>query len=334
MRNPSFKYFLGIDLAKAKFTVCLLGLESPKPVDRGEFTNNPAGFERLKAFLAAHVQHLSKLLCVLEATGNYGRALEQYLFGQRLAYTSVNPAQIKYHARSRLSRTKTDAADARMIASYGRERAADLLLSAPLTPAQRQLQALIREMEALIDQRTATKNRRSACELPCLQEKIQEQINFLTQQINTLEATALQLVKANPDLAHKLRLLCSIKGIATRTALRVLAEIAGKQFQAARQLAAYAGLTPSEHQSGTSVRGKTRLCKTGNARLRTALYLPAQTARRHCLPLTLWADTLASRGLKPKAVIGAVMRKLAHIIFGVLKHDQPFDEDKIPIPAA
>ena len=90
-------------------------------------------------------------------------------------------------------------------------------------------------------------------------------------------------------------------------------------------MAAYAGLVPRERQSGSSVRGRTRLSKIGNARLRKALYFPAVTALR-CSPFfQTWAASLQERGKSKMSVICAVMRKLIHLVYGVLKSAQPFD---------
>ncbi len=121
-------------------------------------------------------------------------------------------------------------------------------------------------------------------------------------------------------------LLDSIPGIAATTAALLLAEVPDlKRYRNARQLAAFAGLVPRERQSGSSVRGRVRLSKIGNARLRRALYFPAITALR-CSPFFQeWAEGLRQRGKSKMSVIGAVMRKLIHIAYGVLKSGRPFD---------
>ena len=93
----------------------------------------------------------------------------------------------------------------------------------------------------------------------------------------------------------------------------------------ARQLAAYAGLTPRERASGTCVRQQARLAKTGNSRLRRALYLPAIVAMRHNPAVRAFAERLRARGKPPMVVVGAAMRKLVHLIYGVLKSGKPFD---------
>jgi len=127
-------------------------------------------------------------------------------------------------------------------------------------------------------------------------------------------------------LRRQRELLDSIPGIAETTAATLLAEITDiTQYRSARQVAAYAGLVPRERHSGSSVRGRTRLSKIGNARLRRALYFPAITALR-CSPLfQAWAAGLRDRGKCKMSVIGAAMRKLVHLAYGVLKTGKPFD---------
>lgn len=121
-------------------------------------------------------------------------------------------------------------------------------------------------------------------------------------------------------------MLDSIPGIAVTTAAVILAEVADiTQYRSARQVAAYAGLVPRERQSGSSVHGRTRLSKIGNARLRKALYFPAITALRCSEFFKAWAAGLRERGKCKMSVIGAAMRKLVHLAYGVLKTGKPFD---------
>ena len=129
-------------------------------------------------------------------------------------------------------------------------------------------------------------------------------------------------------------LLCSIPGVAKVTAAKLLGELVGKEFHSARQLAAYAGLTPQECRSGSSSYGKIVLCKIGNCFLRKALYLPAAVARRYCKALQPWITKLQSRKLHDLAIRGATMHKLLHIAFGVLANQQPFNPTLVFIPNA
>jgi transposase len=154
----------------------------------------------------------------------------------------------------------------------------------------------------------------------------------LKSEIGQLEAATFGLIEADQTLSCQSKLLCSIPGIAQLTAAKLLAELAGKEFQSARQLAAYAGLTPAEWRSGGTFYGPTHLCKIGNAFLRKALYLPAAVARRWCKPLKPWIVALQRRKLHDLAIRGAIMRKLLHIAFGILRHQQPFNPTLAFVP--
>ncbi len=130
------------------------------------------------------------------------------------------------------------------------------------------------------------------------------------------------------NLPNSSELLDSIPGIGETTAAVFLAEIVDiKQYKSARQIAAFAGLVPRERRSGTSVRGKVRLSKIGNARLRKALYFPAMTALRCSDFFKQWSSGMRARGKCKMSVIGAAMRKLIHLAYGVLKTGKPFDPD-------
>lgn len=118
-----------------------------------------------------------------------------------------------------------------------------------------------------------------------------------------------------------------------QTAAVVIAELGdAAAFGSARSAAAFAGLVPSHHVSGTSVRKRPRLSKVGNARLRRALYFPALSAMRHNAAVRVFAERLLGRGEAEMAVVGASMRKLLHICYGVLKSGRPFDPSLHPAP--
>jgi len=135
-------------------------------------------------------------------------------------------------------------------------------------------------------------------------------------------------ISNHPTLKQQSELLDSIPGVGQTTAALLLAEIVDMtQYRSARQVAAYAGLVPRERRSGSSVRGRPRLSKIGNARLRKALFFPAITALR-CSPFfKQWAEGLRERGKCKMSVIGAAMRKLIHLAYGVLKTGKPFDPE-------
>jgi transposase len=136
-----------------------------------------------------------------------------------------------------------------------------------------------------------------------------------------------KIICASEDLRIKFDNLTSIPGIAETTAIAVLAEIGDiDKFLTARQLAAYIGVTPRHKNSGTSVHSKPSIAKIGNAIMRKALYLPAMTAMRCDEAFAKFASLLKTRKKFGKQIIVAIMRKMVHAIFGVLKNNSKFNE--------
>lgn len=312
---------LGIDIAKLKFDVCLI-----KPSGHGKhkvFPNTRHGFEQLVAWLASH--QVSDLHTCLEATGSYGEPLALFLFEAGFVVSVANPAAVRAFANAGLSRTKNDKVDAELIARFclaQRPKAWQ-----PPAPALRELQALVRRLESLIEMRVAEENRLSSGGTTfTVRHSLEEHIAYLLAEIKQTETLIRQHINDHPDLKEQSDLLDSIPGIGETTAALLLAEIVNiKQYTSARQVAAYAGLVPRERRSGSSVRGRTCLSKIGNARLRKALYFPAITALRCSDFFKTWAESLRTRGKSKMSVIGAAMRKLIHLAYGVLKTGKPFD---------
>ncbi len=312
---------LGIDIAKLKFDVCLL-----KPSGRAKhkvFANTRHGFEQLVRWLDSH--QVADLHACLEATGTYGEPLALFLFEAGFVVSLVNPAGVRAFANAGLSRTKTDKVDAELIARFclAQQPAAWM----PPAPELRQLQALVRRLESLVEMRVMEENRLSSgSATEAVRHSLEEHIRYLLEEIKQTERLIRQHINDHPDLKEQSDLLDSIPGIGETTAALLLAEIVNiKQYKSARQVAAYAGLVPRERRSGSSVRGRTCLSKIGNARLRKALYFPAITALRSSDFFKTWANPLRERGKSKMTVIGAAMRKLIHLVYGVLKTGKPFD---------
>jgi transposase len=314
---------LGIDIAKLKFNVCLININGK--LKHKLFPNTAAGFEQLRDWLAK--LGLECVHACLEATGTYGEALSLFLHEAGHTVSVINPAAIKAFAQSRLSRTKTDRVDAELIARFGL--AQEPPAWTPLSPEVRELQALVRRLESLIEMRVMEENRLSSgIVVDSVRALIEEHLTYLGEQIKRTEELIRTHIKSHPTLKQQSQLLDSIPGIAETTAALLLAEITDiTHYRSARQVAAYAGLVPRERLSGSSVRGRTRLSKIGNARLRKALYFPAMTALRCSAFLKKWAEGLRERGKSKMTVICAVMRKLIHLAYGVLKTGQPFDPE-------
>jgi transposase len=318
---------LGIDIAKQSFHAALWR-DGGIVADR-QFANDETGFARLTAWLEpllAGSAHATVHAC-LEATGRYGRALHGYLYAQGHTVSVVNPQRTHNYAKSLMRRTKSDKVDAHTIALFCAQQRPRP--TPPLNPERQQLQELTRRLADLKAERQRERNRLAAgLDTETVRRDITDNLARLEERIRQLEAEAQRLAESHPTLADDVRLLRSIKGLGLTTALILVAEIPDVHaFARVSHLVAYAGLNPTQESSGSSVRRKSRLSKQGNKHIRAALYMPILVAIR-CNPLlkTL-AERLRAKGRHAMAINGAAMRKMLHLVYGVLKTRTLFDPD-------
>ena len=320
---------LGIDIAKATFQVTLL--HAGKHF-RHTFPNSPAQFEQLTAWLESHA--VTRVHACLEATGRYGEDLAEYLSAQHHTVSLVNPAQIRKYAESKLTRNKTDPLDADLIADFCQSQHPRAWT--PPAPEIRHLQELLHQYDALQAARQQEANRLQAgLRSESVQQLIHAHVQFLDQQLETLKHLIEEHIQQHPDLQQRQELLTSIPGIGNLTAAKLQAAQI-ERFVDTRALTAFAGLNPMQRTSGTSVRRKPRLSKMGDGDLRRDLYFPAIVAKRWNPIVSKFCERLAAKGKASFIVIGAAMRKLLCLAFGVLKSGKPFDPNyaqSVPIPS-
>lgn len=311
---------VGIDVAKRTLQTALL-------ID-GKFKqkscpNTPEGFIQLLSWLDKHAG--CSVHVALEATGRFHIAAACALVTAGHTVSVLNPLVAQRYAQCRLTRTKTDPTDAALLAEFcHKERPAAWQ---PPAPELRELQELVRHVQSLEEDRQAVSNQLgSGVVSTYVTNSLNERIATLTSQIEAGWRHIQHWINEHPVLKSQQKLLVSIPGIAEKTAAVILAEVQDiTRFDDVRQLVAFAGLCPKERLSGSSLRGKPQLSKVGNARLRKALYMPALVAMRWNPLLKAHAERLAQRGKHKMAIIGALMRKLLHLAFGVLKNGKPFD---------
>jgi transposase len=315
---------LGIDIAKQRIEVALL---MDGKVKNKTFKNTMEGFETLALWLRK--LGIPQVRACLEATGNYGEELAIYLHEAGHSVSIVNPARIKGFAQSELIRTKTDKMDAGIIARFCLAMKPEVWI--PPLPEVRVLRALVRRADSLIDMLTQEKNRLGTAHESVI-PLIKEHMNYLNKEIKKVRDQIADLIDQNPNLKQKKELLGSIPGIGKATIAVILAELDNlEKFNHVRELVAFVGLAPKETLSGSSIKGKPRLCKIGHARLRKALYMPALVSIQ-CNPVMMvFYNRLKERGKNGKVIVCAIMRKLVHIIFGILKSGKKFDPNHKPI---
>ena len=311
---------VGLDVSKAKLDVALY---RDGQYQLATFSNDAKGQRRLRNWLKK--RRAKGCAVCLEATGRYGEAVAQFLHEAGYAVSVVNPARIKAYGQSQLKRNKTDLEDAKVIAHFCATQ--EPALWTPPPPEVQELQALVSRLRSLTEDRTRELNRQqSAIPSQTVRQDVAEHIAFLDERIAAVKQSIDDLLDQHPDLRQQRDLLTSIPGIGDTTAAQIIASVPDvSRFDSAGQLAAYAGLTPRQHHSGSSVHRRSRLAKTGNTRFRTALYMPALAAMRHNPIIRALVERLQARGKRRMVIVGAVMRKLVHLAYGVLKNKTPFD---------
>lgn len=306
---------IGVDIAKAKFDVAawIDGKYKTKV-----FPNTPTGFEAfltwLRPFAPAHV--------CMEATGRYGEALATCLVEQGVTVSVVNPAQIHAFGKAELNRTKTDQSDAKLIARFCQLHQPPAWQ--PLPPAVRQLQALVRRLDDLMALRQMERNRQDGADAT-VQASLARVLALLDAELKQTRAAIHDHVDQHPDLCQQRDLLDTIPGLGEATIAVLLASLGDiHRFDNAKQVTAFAGLSPAQRQSG-KYQGQTRLSKTGDALLRKALYFPAVVAGQHNPVVRAFCERLKAKGKAGKVIVCAAMRKLLTLAYGVLKSGRPFD---------
>ena len=313
---------LGIDVSKDTLDLVLINEE-------GKFhkviSNDPAGLKAMDKWLVS--RHVDRVHACLEATGQYGDEVSEYLYGQGHDVSVVNPTRIKRYGESKLHRNKTDKADADLIAEFClKEKPA---LWEPLSPYLKHLRALVRRLNDLQTNYRQESNRLLSGEKDAwVINDLSVHVEYLKARIVATEEEIQNFINQTPDLKVKQDLLVSIPGIGKKSSAMLLAELGEiSGFENAPQLAAYAGLNPKGFSSGSSVHKKTRISKQGRSELRSCLYMPAVVAMTHNSVVRALKDRLRERRLPTMAIVAASMRKLLHIAYGVLKNQKPFDPE-------
>lgn len=313
-------YRFGIDIAKKSFDGALTS--DNKQYEIKQFNNTAKGHRRLVKWLRE--QGVAEAHVCMESTGRYGDALARFLHEEGYRVSMVNPMQIHAYGKSQLRRNKNDRLDAQLIADFCFTQEPPTWT--PPTRCQREIQELTRHITTLKQDRQRKRNQLKAGLISeALRRSIEKNIDFIDQEIDHLEDELQELIDQESRYQEDLALLLSIPAIGWTTATRFLAEVDVSKFAQASHLAAYAGLAPAEHSSGSSVYKKARLSKVGNRHLRSAFYMPALAAHRYNPIIADLVERLSAKGKSQMTIIGAVMRKLLHLAYGVLKTRKPFD---------
>ena len=310
---------IGIDVAKHRLAVVLVRADGKHR--HKACPNTRQGHQELLHWLQQH--GAAAVPVGVEATGGYQEAVATALHDAGFLVSVLNPQAVARYGESQLRRAKTDATDAALIADFVRTQAPPRWVPAP--PEARLLQALVRRLDALLEMRTQELNRLEVAS-PVVQASIRAVLTRLEEEIASVKRQITDHIDQHPTLRTQRDLLISIPGIGEATAAMVLGELLDiHRFTSARQAAAFTGLVPRIRQSGTSLRGRGPIARLGSSRLRKALYFPALVAMRHNVTLRTFAQRLRAAGKPTMLIVAAVMRKLIHQIYGVLRSRRHFD---------
>lgn len=328
------KQVLGIDVAQKELVVCLGRLHDDFTQElyaNKTFTNTSKGFLLLLSWIKKLTDPGIPVRYVMEATGVYHESLAYFLKDQSLSVSIVLPNKISNYARSLTIKTVTDKTASEAIVRFGLERSLDEWRKP--TPIYKRMRQLTRERDQIVLERTMTKNNLHA-ELSEAQpnktsvQRINKRIEFLNKQEKEITVELSVLIKGDEKVSETVKLLCSLPGIGQLTAATVLAETNGFDLiRNKRQLTSYAGLDVKEKQSGTSIRGKSKISKKGNKYLRKAMHMPALSAIGHDDRFkTLFIRLVSRHGIKMKAVV-AVQRKLLEMMYTLFKNNEKYDKE-------
>ncbi len=327
---------LGIDVSKDTLDLALQPDDRKRPYER-EVRNDASGVARLQAWVKERGCELSELTVVMEATGVYHERVAQTLYEAGCKVIVANPKRVRDYAAGLGLLHKTDKVDARALVRYGKEMGSELVSWSPPPEEVRILRALYDRLSAVQEDLQRELNRRDQAAVSLEPALV---INSLDSSIARLRLECERLKRAiedhfdqHPGLKAQRELLQSIPSIGPVSGDLLLCLLLAHRFGSARQAAAFCGLIPRAHQSGTSVRKPARLTKQGDAELRAKLYMAAVVATRHNSELRQIYQALLAAGKSKMSALGALMRRLLHIAYGVLKHQAPYSA-KLALPSA
>ncbi|ELK82667.1 IS110-like element ISNgo3 family transposase [Neisseria meningitidis] len=286
-----------------------------------KFKNNDDGLKQFRLWIKGN--RIRKAYIGMEATGIYYEKAADMLSSYYTVYV-INPLKIKDYGKSRFNRTKTDKADSNLIADYIK-RHQDTLIPYQI-PKNKALQKLINLKNQLQQHQKQIKNRLHSTEEDFIRNIHQDLIDTIQDKMEQVKIAISEQIKKQTDNNHY-RNLQTIPSIGKDTASVLYAQLTEKHFKTANQFVSYAGLSPAIIQSGTSVRGRGRLSRYGNRRLKSTLYMPALCAYRfNAFPKLI--KNLKKAGKPKMVIIVAIMRKLAKLAYYIVKTGQPYDAER------
>ena len=323
------KLCVGIDIAKDKFDVCFT-IDGEKYFGHTIFSNSKHGSKDLVTLAKKYKKEFKtdKIHFCMEATGIYHWELCEYLQKySALIVSVVNPYQTKSFAKSLLLRTKTDKVDSKMLAQYCYERKPKA--TPPISKKIKKLKSLVRLQASEIKKRTEEQNRLHSSTDEYIREIIRENIEFINNQIKSIEEKIMEVINNDEKLKNDFKLLLTVPCVGEKVAWIILSEYYYVEPSEIRpkSCVAHAGLSPRACDSGDRAYGKPHISRIGVSRIRSNLYMPSLIPINRENYFTSFYNNLIKRGKAPKLVITAISRKILLTAMGVLKNQKPFEKD-------
>ncbi|MHC2045557.1 IS110 family RNA-guided transposase [Klebsiella pneumoniae] len=324
-------YQLGIDVSKKTLDICLM-LEGVRcRLKTKKVKNDFKAVHIITEWLEHHNCTISDTHIIMEPTGVYHELLATGLHLAGGKVSLANPHRTREFARGMDILTKTDKVDAWMLACYGALKQPEAW--APPAEEIRHLSALLKRRDILVSDAIREKNRLEKYRATHTPEAIiisaENMLARLNDELAKIELMLKQHVESHLCLKKDYELLTSIKSVGPQLGLNMLVIIRSHDFRCAEQVAAFLGVAPVEKRSGTSVRGRSRMSKIGPPEIRAKLYLAALCGLRFNKAMKTMYERLCLIGKAKMVAIGALMRKLIHWCFGVLKSGRKFDIDYV-----
>lgn len=319
---------IGIDVSKNKLDVCWLRDPQTLKLKTRIFNNSKAAFTELVQWLQKQTgQRPEAVEVMMEATGVYHEALAHALYEAGMTVYVANPHRVSEFGKSLGTRSKTDKRDSIVLARFLHSRPHQRWQPEP--EEVRHLKALLSRLQALETDIQREENRREKAEIQDASSTVQESIctviEALKEEHRRLKRQVDDHFDNHPGLKRDRKLLLSIPGIGQVLSAELAAMLRSRDFRHAGEPAAFAGLVPVMRTSGTSVRKRPVMSKAGSGRLRAKLYMAAISATQYNTVIRAHYERLLARGKTKMSALGAAMRKLVQMAYGVLKHQQGYD---------
>jgi transposase len=323
---------LGIDVAAKDAQVCFMVKTDTghyKIKGSRSFPNTVKGISSLEQWLKKRCHDGLFLSVVMEATGVYYENLAYTLYEADHSVHVLLPNRVKGYLKFLNLKSKTDKIEARALAQLGLDQ--QLPVWKPATPQMYALKRVCREKNMLTDEKTMISNRLHAeqsCKDPqkAIIKRLKQRLKLVDKQIDEVESQVRQMCARDEQLSQRIENITSIKGVGFMTAITLIAETNGFELITHKsQLVSYSGYDVVERQSGSSVKGKTRISKKGNSHIRRCLHFPALSVVKYNDEFkALFTRVLDRTKIKMKGYV-AVQRKLLVLIYTLYKKNQPYD---------